>query len=101
MNTINLTENFSRWLTGLKDIKARARILARIRQASLGNFGDVKPISEGISEMRLHFGPGYRIYYAREGRIAYLLLVGGDKSTQQQDIKTALSLWKQIQEEQP
>lgn len=70
------------------------------KQASLGNFGDVKPISDGVYEMRIHFGPGYRLYYAREGRVVYLLLSGGDKSSQKQDIKTAIAMWKQIQEDQ-
>ncbi|WP_397475423.1 type II toxin-antitoxin system RelE/ParE family toxin [Pusillimonas sp.] len=66
-----------------------------------GNLGDVKPISDGVSEMRIHFGPGYHIYYAREGRAVYLLLIGGDKSTQKRDVKTAITMWKQIKEEQP
>ncbi len=74
--------------------------MVRIKQASLGNFGDVKPISDGVSEMRIHFGPGYRLYYAREGRVVYLLLSGGDKSSQKQDIKTATAMWKKIQEDQ-
>ncbi len=100
MNTINRTETFTAWLAGLKDLKARAKIVVRIRQASQGNFGDVKPIGDGIWEMRIHFGPGYRLYYAREGRMVYLLLNGGDKSTQKQDIKTAIAMWKKIQEEQ-
>jgi len=72
----------------------------RIKQASLGNVGDAKPISDGVSEMRIHFGPGYRLYYAREGRVVYLLLSGGDKSSQKQDIKTAIAMWKKIQEDQ-
>ncbi len=100
MNTINRTEAFNTWLSGLKDLRARAKIVIRIKQASLGNFGDVKPISDGVCEMRIHFGPGYRLYYAREGRVVYLLLSGGDKSSQKQDIKTAIAMWKQIQEDQ-
>lgn len=100
MNTINRTETFNTWLTELKDLKARAKIVIRIKQASQGNFGDVKPISDGVWEMRVHFGPGYRVYYAREGRVIYLLLSGGDKSTQKQDIKAAVVMWKQIQENQ-
>lgn len=100
MNTINRTETFSTWLAELKDLKARAKIVIRIKQASQGNFGDIKPISDGVWEMRVHFGPGYRVYYAREGRVIYLLLSGGDKSTQKQDIKTAVAMWKQIQENQ-
>lgn len=100
MNTINRTEAFSAWLAGLKDLKARAKIVVRIKQAGQGNFGDVKPVSDGVWEMRVHFGPGYHLYYAREGRTVYLLLSGGDKSTQKQDIKAAIAMWKQIQEDQ-
>lgn len=100
MNTIARTETFSAWLASLKDLKARAKIVIRIKQAGQGNFGDVKPISDGVFEMRIHFGPGYRVYYAREGRAVYLLLIGGDKSTQRRDIKTAISMWKQIKEKQ-
>lgn len=101
MNSINRTEKFSQWLTALKDVKAKARIITRIRQASLGNFGDTKPLSDGVSEMRIHFGPGYRVYYAREGRTVYLLLSGGDKSSQDKDIKAAIAMWKRIQKELP
>ena len=99
MNSINRTAKFSQWLTDLKDVKAKAKILTRIRQATLGHFGDTKPLSDGVSEMRIHFGPGYRVYYAREGRTVYLLLSGGDKSSQNKDIKTAIAMWKQIQRE--
>ena len=101
MYTINRTEVFSTWLAGLKDLRARAKIIIRTKQASQGNFGDAKPISDGVWEMRIHFGPGYRIYYAREGRTVYLLLTGGDKSSQKRDIDAAIAIWKQIQEEQP
>jgi len=101
MNSINRTATFNQWLADLKDLKARARILTRILQAAQGNFGDVKPISDGVYEMRIHFGPGYRVYYACEGRAIYLILIGGDKSTQKWDTKTAISMWKQIQKEQP
>lgn len=101
MNSINRTASFSEWLSSLKDLKARAKVVIRMQQAALGNFGDTKAISDGVSEMRIHFGPGYRVYYAREGRAVYLLLIGGNKSTQKRDIKTAISMWKQIQKEQP
>lgn len=99
MNSINRTEKFSQWLAALKDVKAKAKVLTRIRHASLGHFGDVKPLSDGVSEMRIHFGPGYRVYYAREGRTIYLLLSGGDKPSQSRDIKEAIAMWKQIQKE--
>ena len=98
--TIKRSEAFDQWLTHLTDLKAKAQILVRIRQASLGNFGDTKPIRNGVSEMRIHFGPGYRIYYAQEGRTVYLLLTGGNKSTQRQDIRAAIAMWQRIQEEQ-
>src|SRR5690606_21335440 len=99
MNTINRTATFSQWLAGLKDLKARARAIVRIRQAEQGNFGDAEPVGAGVFEMRIHFGPGYRIYYAREGRVVYLLLNGEDKSSQKRDIKTAIDMWDQNKKE--
>ena len=99
MNTIHSTEEFDAWLADLKDLKARAKILTRIDRASLGNFGDVEPVGDGVSEMRIDFGPGYRVYYAREGRVIYLLLTGGDKSTQTADIKRAKLIWEQVLKE--
>jgi putative addiction module killer protein len=100
MNTIHSTEEFDTWLANLGDLKARAKILVRIDRAALGNFGDAEPVGEGVFEMRIHFGPGYRVYYAREGRVVYLLLNGGDKSTQKADIKRAKDIWNQFQKEQ-
>ncbi len=73
MNTFHLTDTFSDWLDGLKDMKARARIVVRIEMAERGNFGDSAPVGEGIYEMRLHFGPGYRLYYWQEGSQVYWL----------------------------
>ncbi|MDB5777624.1 MAG: addiction module antitoxin RelB [Herbaspirillum sp.] len=101
MNTINTTDEFDAWLANLADLKGRAKILVRIDRAALGNFGDSEPVGDGVSEMRIHFGPGYRVYFAREGRVVYLLLNGGDKSTQAADIKQAKSMWEQIKKEQP
>lgn len=72
--------------------------MARIEAAKLGNFGDSEPVGEGVSEMRVHFGPGYRVYYMREGSVLYLLLCGGDKSTQQADIKRARGLARQVKD---
>jgi putative addiction module killer protein len=89
MITILMSDEFDRWLSELRDRRAQARIVARIRSAGLGNFGDIAPVGEGISEMRVHHGPGYRIYYARRGDTVFLLLVGGDKSTQRRDIQRA------------
>lgn len=99
MNTIHNTEEFDAWLAGLRDLKARAKILVRIGRAERGNFGDVEPVGDGVYEMRIDFGPGYRMYYAREGRVVYLLLTGGDKSTQPADIKRAKAIWQQILKE--
>jgi putative addiction module killer protein len=89
MNVIQQSAVFATWLGALGDLKARARILARIEGAKLGNFGDSQPLGDGVSEMRIDFGPGYRVYYMREGAVLYLLLCGGDKSTQQTNIAQA------------
>lgn len=78
------SEEFVEWIGALRDRQAKAKIIARIRMAGMGNFGDVAPVGGGVSEMRLHFGPGYRIYYTRTGDVYYLLLIGGDKSSQKQ-----------------
>lgn len=93
------TETFRLWLKGLRDREAVARILTRIMRLRLGNPGDVAPVGDGVSELRLMFGPGYRVYYAAKGDALILLLVGGDKSSQAHDIKTAKQLWKAWKEE--
>jgi putative addiction module killer protein len=80
----------------LRDRQARARINARIRRLSLGNFGDVKPIGEGVSELRIDFGPGYRVYFVQRGQTLVVLLAGGDKRTQDRDIKKALKLAREL-----
>jgi len=89
---IRKTEIFAKWLDELNDIRARARILVRIERLADGNPGDVKIIGEGVSELRIDYGPGYRVYYKKHGRKVVILLAGGDKSTQAKDIKTALRL---------
>lgn len=94
------TREFDTWLSALRDPIAKARIITRIRSAEQGNFGDCEPVGEGVSEMRIHCGPGYRLYYMRQGDIVYLLLCGGDKSSQKRDIKRAKSLLRQIEETQ-
>ncbi|WP_267939946.1 type II toxin-antitoxin system RelE/ParE family toxin [Paraburkholderia sp. HD33-4] len=99
VNTINCTEEFDRWLQGLTDLKAKAQILVRIRRAERGLFGDVKLLENGVFEMRIDCGPGYRLYYAREGRMMYLLLCGGNKSRQQADIRHAGTMWTTIRKE--
>lgn len=96
MIEIRKTEQFSEWFTGLRDRQARVRIQARIDRAGLGNFGDVKPVGEGVSEMRIHYGPGYRVYFVQQGLIFVILLGGGDKSTQSQDIAAAIELARQL-----
>ena len=91
------TATFDRWLRKLRDRRAKARIEMRIRRLGLGNPGDVEPIGEGLSELRIDYGPGYRVYYMQQGPILVVLLCGGDKRTQQEDIAKAKSLaaeWK-------
>ena len=96
MVTFLRSETFDTWLAKLKDKIGRARILHRIRAAEHGNFGDVKPVGDGVSEMRIHVGPGYRVYYTRRGELVYLLLVGGDKSTQKRDVQRALEMARDL-----
>ncbi len=93
---IRKTEVFAEWLDGLRDLRARARVQARIERLALGNAGDVQPVGEGVSEMRIHHGPGYRVYFKQRGRELIILLAGGDKATQAKDIKTALRLAKHL-----
>lgn len=96
MNTLIRSEVFTAWLKGLQDQRGKARIIARLDSAALRNFGDCEFIDEGVFEMRIHFGPGYRVYYTRRGRRVYLLLVGGDKGTQRRDIKAAVEMARQL-----
>ena len=96
MIEIRKTEVFAKWLDGLHDIRARARILVRIERLAAGNPGDVKSVSEGLSELRIDYGPGYRVYYKKQGQKVVILLAGGDKSTQAKDIKTALRLARNL-----
>ena len=96
MLEIRKTEVYAKWLDGLSDVQARARVLARIERLALGNPGDVKPAGEGVSELRIDYGPGYRVYYKKHGREVVLLLAGGDKRNQVSDIKTALRLARNL-----
>lgn len=96
MIEIRQTEEYFQWFASLRDRQARARINARIRRLSLGNFGDVKPIGEGASELRIDFGPGYRVYFAQRGQTLVVLLAGGDKCTQDRDIKKALKMAREL-----
>lgn len=92
MISIQTTDTFDVWFARLKDKRAVARIQARIDRAEDGNFGDCLPVGEGVSEMRIHYGPGYRVYFVQRGVELVILLAGGNKSTQRKDIETALQL---------
>jgi putative addiction module killer protein len=96
MIEIRKTEVFVNWLDGLRDIKARSRVLVRIERLATGNPGDVKPVGEGVSELRIDYGPGYRVYFVRRGQAVIVLLAGGDKSTQAEDIRTAIRLARNL-----
>ena len=97
MIEIRKTEIFAKWIDGLRDVRARARILVRIERLAEGNPGDVRPVGEGVSEMRIDYGPGYRVYYKKQGSKLVILLAGGDKRSQARDIKNALNLAKNLQ----
>ncbi|HJF74091.1 hypothetical protein JP28_09535 [Gallibacterium anatis] len=96
MIQIKSTETFDKWLDNLKDLRARAKIQVRIKRLQLGNFGDVKPIGEGLSELRITEGKGYRLYLKNQNGVIVILLCGGDKSTQKADIEKAKSLAKEL-----
>jgi len=96
MIEIRKTGYFAKWIDNLQDIRARARIQARIERLVTGNPGDIKPVGEGVSEMRIDHGPGYRVYFIQHERSVIILLAGGDKSTQARDIKTALRLARNL-----
>ena len=96
MIEVRQTEEYSEWFANLRDKQARARINLRIRRLSLGNPGDVKPVGEGVSELRIDHGPGYRVYFLQRDREVVILLAGGDKRTQQKDIETALELARNL-----
>jgi len=93
---IRKTDTYARWLDGLRDIRARARVLARVERLAAGNPGDVKAVGEGVSKLRIDYGPGYRIYFTMRGHTVIILLAGGDKSTQASDIKRALRLARNL-----
>ncbi len=96
MMEVRKTEVYVKWLDGLRDIRARARVLARVERLAEGNPGDVEPVGEGVSGLRINYGPGYRVYYKQQGRELVILLAGGDKSSQSRDIKTALLLARNL-----
>lgn len=96
MIDVQKTDEFNDWLEGLRDARAKAKILTRIDRLALGNPGDVKPIGDGLSEMRIHYGPGYRVYYKQIGNTLIIILCGGDKAKQDQDIAIAKQLAAEI-----
>jgi len=96
MNVFQKSDIFDKWLTELKDPIGKAKIILRLDRAAQGNFGDCEPVGGGVSEMRIHYGPGYRVYFTRRGEMFYLLLSGGDKSTQKHDIKRAISMVNEL-----
>ena len=98
MIEIRKTDLFAHWLDELRDIQDRARFLPRIERLAAGNPGDVEPVGEGVSELRINYGPGYRVYFKQRGSALIILLAGGDKSTQAKDIKAALRLARNLSE---
>jgi len=93
---VRKTEVYAKWLDGLRDVRARARILARVERLAAGHAGDAQPVGDGVSELRIHYGPGYRVYFKQKGQELILLLAGGDKRSQAKDIKTALRLARNL-----
>ncbi len=96
MIDVRKTDIFSEWFLALRDMQAKARIQARIDRAALGNLGDWATVGEGVSEMRIHYGPGYRVYFTQRGHELLILLAGGDKRTQDRNIKTALQMAREL-----
>ena len=99
MNTLLRTAEFDRWLKGVRDRVAQARIAQRLDAAVIGHFGDCEPVGDGISEMRIHVGAGYRVYFTRRAAVVYVLICGGDKTSQQRDVKRAKQLLKLLPKE--
>lgn len=98
MFTIRRTRDYADWIKKLKDFRAQARIADRIDRLAAGNPGDVKPVGDGVSELRINYGPGYRVYFIRDGSVVYVLLCGGDKSIQDKDIRLAKKLAQQLKD---
>jgi putative addiction module killer protein len=97
--TINKTPEFQKWMQKLKDFRAKVHILSRLTQVEGGNLGDFKSVGNGVLEMRINYGPGYRLYFAKDGESIILLLIGGEKSTQDQDIIKAKNIWQGFKNE--
>jgi putative addiction module killer protein len=98
VSTVKRTDQFSSWLKGLRDVRAKAKIVARIDRLALGNPGDVAPVGSGVSEMRIHHGPGYRVYFIQRGEEVVVLLCGGDKGSQDSDIAAAKKLAGELED---
>ncbi|MFM0287649.1 type II toxin-antitoxin system RelE/ParE family toxin [Paraburkholderia megapolitana] len=98
MVTLLRSDEFNDWLANLRDQRGKARINARLISVQLGNFGEYRVLDEGVRELKIDFGPGYRVYYVRRGEVVYLLLCGGDKSTQKKDIKRAVEMARELKE---
>ena len=96
MIEVRRAERFIVWLNGLRDARAVAKIAIRIKRLADGNFGDVAPVGDGVSELRIHYGPGYRAYFVQRGEVVVILLCGGDKSTQARDIAVARAMAREI-----
>ena len=96
MSEVRKTEIYVKWLDGLRDTRARARVLVRVERLATGNPGDVRPVGEGVSELRIDYGPGYRVYFKQQSRMIVVLLAGGDKRTQSRDIETARRLARNL-----
>ena len=99
MFTVRQTEDFVAWLDALNDKRAQVRVAARLRQAEAGNLGDWQPAEGDVSEMRIHYGPGYRLYFVRRGRVIVVMLSAGDKASQKRDIRRALKLATELGED--
>ncbi len=96
MFEVRKTDVYAKWLNGLRDTRARARVLVRVERLAAGNPGDVRPVAEGVSELRIDYGPGYRVYFKKQGLTVVILLAGGDKRTQDRDIEKALRLARNL-----
>lgn len=96
MFEIRKTDDYAKWIDNLADTRARARILVRIERLAAGNPGDVKPVGEGVSELKIDYGPGYRVYFKKQEQELVILLAGGDKSSQAKDVKLALGLARNL-----
>jgi putative addiction module killer protein len=101
MIEIRETEVFSDWIKALKDARARSKIAARVRRLALGNLGDVAPVGGGLSELRIHYGPGYRVYFVQRGNVLIVLVCGGTKGSQSKDIVRAKAMAAELEKKQP